>query len=114
MSPPDLRDRLLARPAPPPVAPAPPPIPAAVLSQLPRLQRFAPFTRRQRLLIAVMAVTATTGILGSMLVAHVDYLRAKLALGRAEVPRCAAGQTEGCVGGTMGVIVMPPAAPASR
>jgi hypothetical protein len=86
-----------------------------------RGERFRPTTPRQRLAILAAAIGTTLLIGGAMLAPHVDYLRAKLA--RAPAPPvappppapCAPGQTEGCVGGTMGVIVVsPPAAPASR
>jgi hypothetical protein len=80
-----------------------------------RSERFQPFSRRQRLLIIALAVGTTLLIGIAMLAPHVDYLRARLALDRADRPPCAAGQTTGCVGGTMGVIVVPalPAPPAS-
>jgi hypothetical protein len=80
--------------------------------------RFNPFSRRQRLLIVALAVGTTLTIGVAMLAPHVHYLRARLALDRADKPACTAGQTEGCVGGTMGVIVVPaapvPAASAPR
>ena len=75
----------------------------------PPFERFRPFTRRQRLLIAAMAVGTTLTIGVSMLTPHVAYLRARLAMKPPEVPACQAGQTTGCVGGTMGVILIAPA-----
>jgi hypothetical protein len=72
-----------------------------------RFEHFEPFSRRQRLLIVALAVGTTLAIGVAMLAPHVDYLRARLALDRADKPACAAGQTTGCVGGTMGVIVVP-------
>jgi hypothetical protein len=80
--------------------------------------RFKPTTPRQRLLIVLLAVGTTLTIGGTMLARHVEFLRAKFmradaeAGAPAEPPRCAAGQTQGCVGGTMGVILVP-AAPAA-
>ena len=74
-------------------------------------ERFQPFSRRQRLLIVALAVGTTLAIGVAMLAPHVDYLRARLALDRADKPPCTAGQTTGCVGGTMGVIVVPAAPP---
>jgi hypothetical protein len=97
--------------------PAPAQIPEEVLAQLPPMARYAPSSRRQRLLIAGLALAAATTLLGSMLVSHADYLRARLRFGPPDVPRCADGQTEGCTGGTMDVTVVPatpPAASASR
>jgi hypothetical protein len=80
----------------------------------PAFERFKPFTRRQRLLIVVLAVGTTLSIGVAMLAPHVDYLRAKLMRRTADVPPCAPGQTQGCVGGTMGVIVVAPPASAPR
>jgi hypothetical protein len=77
----------------------------------PPFERFKPFTRRQRLLIMAMAVGTTLTIGVSMLTPHVAYLRAKLSMKPPEVPACTAGQTTGCVGGTMGVIMISPAGP---
>jgi len=77
-----------------------------------RGDRFVPTTRRQRWAIVGLAVATTLLIGVAMLRPHVAFLRAKLALEHADRPACAAGQTEGCVGGTMGVIVVSP--PADR
>lgn len=74
--------------------------------------RFVPTSRRQRLVIVALTVGTTLAIGVAMLTPHVHYLRARLALDRADKPSCAPGQTEGCVGGTMGVIVLPRAASA--
>jgi hypothetical protein len=81
-----------------------------------RSPRFRPTPPRQRLLIVAAAVGITLLIGTAMLARHVEFLRAKLARRDAsEPPRCAPGQTEGCVGGTMGVIVVPAAsAPPGR
>ena len=73
-----------------------------------------PTSRRQRWVIVSLAVGTTLAIGVAMLTPHVTYLRAQLALKRAEKPVCAKGQTEGCVGGTMGVIVVAPPASAPR
>lgn len=86
--------------------------PAADPSRLPPLERFRPFTRRQKLLIVAVAVGTSATILVSMLTPHIAYLRAKLSMKPPEPPEvaaCAPGQTEGCVGGTMGVIMVAPA-----
>lgn len=63
---------------------------------------------RQRLLVAAAAV-AITLVIGVLMVGpHLDFLRARR---EAAVPKpCAPGQTSGCVGGTMSVIVAPAAA----
>lgn len=79
-----------------------------------RRSGFQSTTRRQKLVIAALAVGTTLAIGVAMLTPHVAYLRAKIALMRADKPRCADGQTEGCVGGTMGVVVVPPPASAPR
>ena len=76
--------------------------------------QFRPTTGRQRLVIVGLAVATTLTIGGAMLSRHVEYLRAKLMREDAEPPRCAPGQTTGCVGGTMGVIVVPPASAPGR
>lgn len=85
-------------------------------------ERFTPFTPRQRLLVALLAVGTTLVIGVAMLSPHVEFLRAKLRQAGADKPACAPGQSSGCVGGTMGVIMVappqappsPPPAPASR
>jgi hypothetical protein len=100
----------------PPTAPAKPAQPGTAAidpSRLPPLERFRPFTRRQKLIILAVALSTTATIMVSMLTPHIAYLRAKLALAAAgppESPPCVPGQTEGCVGGTMGVIMVAPAA----
>lgn len=77
--------------------------------------RFKPTTPRQRMMIVGLAVGTTLVIGVTMLARHVEYLRAKQARTlAAEPPRCAPGQTQGCVGGTMGVIVVPPASAPAR
>lgn len=76
--------------------------------------RFVPTSRRQRLVIAGLAIGTTLAIGVAMLTPHVAYLRAQLALQKADKPRCAPGQTTGCVGGTMGVIVVTPASAPPR
>lgn len=72
--------------------------------------QFRPTTGRQRLVIVVLAVATTLTIGGAMLSRHAEYLGVQLLRAEAEPPRCAPGQTTGCVGGTMGVIVVPPPA----
>lgn len=77
--------------------------------------RFKPTTRRQQLVIVAAAVAVTLLIGTAMLSRHVEFLRAKYARrDAAEPPRCAPGQTQDCVGGTMGVIVVPPASAPGR
>ena len=77
--------------------------------------RFKPTTSRQRMVIVGLAVATTLAIGTAMLARHVEYLRAKKARTLAEEPpRCAPGQTQGCVGGTMGVILVPPASAPGR
>lgn len=116
----DLRGSRPSHP-PQPTPPSPPAQPAIDPSRLPPLERFRPFTRRQKLIILAVALSTTATIMVSMLTPHIAYLRAKLAMAAAEqaagppeAPPCAPGQTEGCVGGTMGVIMVAPAPAASR
>lgn len=75
-----------------------------------RRERYVPFTRRQRLLVAALALGATLTIALALLAPHLSYLRSQRALQRQDKPACAGGQTAGCVGGHMPVIVVPPAA----
>lgn len=76
----------------------------------PPLQPYRPVTRRQRLLIALLAVGTTLAIGVGMLAPHVDYLRAQLKRLLADVPACAPGQTRGCTGGIQDVFVVEPPA----
>ena len=69
---------------------------------------FKPTSRRRRLIIVALAVGTSLTIVLSMLAPHARYLREQLALDQADKPACTAGQTQGCVGGTMNVIVVPP------
>jgi hypothetical protein len=71
-----------------------------------------PRPKSQRLIVAAVAL-ATTLLIGAGLIApHLDFLRARREA--AQPKPCAPGQTRDCVGGTMGVIVAPPAPSASR
>ena len=79
----------------------------------PPVEPFRPVTRRQRLLIALLAVGTTLAIGVGMLAPHVDYLRAQLKRLLADVPPCAPGQLRGCTGGIQDVFVVEPPAPAS-
>jgi hypothetical protein len=79
---------------------------------------FKPTPPRRRLVIVLLALGTSFTIGGAMMVRHIEHMRVKSLLvdeapagAAAEPPRCAPGQTTGCVGGTMGVIVVP-AAPA--
>ncbi len=76
--------------------------------------RYAPTSGRQRLLIVGLAVAVTLVIGVAMLAPHVAFLRGQKALQRQDRPACAEGQTEGCVGGRMPVLVLPAAASQAR
>jgi len=81
---------------------------------MPPMAPFRPFTRRRRMLIAVVAVATTATIGVAMLAPDIAYLRAQLArLATGPLP-CSDGQIEACVGGRTAVIVMPSASAASR
>jgi hypothetical protein len=74
------------------------------------VDQLPPPSRRQRLLIALAAVVLTVVIGLTVLTPHVDMMNAKL---RASAPKpCAAGQSQGCVGGTLNVLVAPAASAA--
>jgi hypothetical protein len=73
---------------------------------------YRPSSRRQRLLLVGVAVAMGLAVLFAVLSPHVRFLRADKARQMQDRPACKADQTEGCVGGTMGVISVPPA-PAS-
>jgi hypothetical protein len=68
--------------------------------------------RRQRVLLAVAAVAMALTIGGALLMPHVAFVRWQRTAD--PVRPCAAGQSKDCVGGTMGVTVVAPAASASR
>lgn len=76
--------------------------------------QFRPTSGRRRLLIVGLALATTLTIGGAMLSRHAEFLGATVLRENAEPPRCAPGQTTGCVGGTMGVIVVPPASQPAR
>ncbi len=79
-----------------------------------RGSQFKPTTGRRRLVIVGLAVAMTLTIGGAMLSRHAQFVGASQLRENAEPPRCAPGQTTGCVGGTMGVIVVPPASSPGR
>lgn len=74
------------------------------------LPPFRPVTRRRRLLLAGVAVAMGAAVMFSVLSPHVRFLRADKARQMQDKPACTAEQTDGCVGGTMGVISVPAAA----
>jgi len=78
---------------------------------LPRdLPRYQPLTRRRRLLLLGVAVATAVLVLWLMLRPQLRLMEAKRTPPTAPAVPCGAQQTEGCVGGTMGVIVPPAAA----
>lgn len=73
---------------------------------------YRPTSRRQRLLIAGVAIAMGVAVMVTVLSPHVRFLRVDKARQMQDKPACTAEQTDGCVGGVMGVIG-PAAAPAS-
>jgi hypothetical protein len=83
-------------------------------AELPQMKvdKYRPASVRRRLLFAVGAVVVAWTVIPYM-VRHWGIGRHLPALAPAVVPVCANGQTEGCVGGRVGVIVMPAAGPSN-
>lgn len=75
-------------------------------------EQYRPLSGRRRLLIAALAVVTAVWVLWLMLQPQLRKMRADAARRAADMPACTGSQTQGCVGGTMGVITTP-AAPAS-
>lgn len=71
--------------------------------------RYQPLTRRRRLLLLGVAVATAMLVLWLMLRPQLRLMEAKRNQPAAKALPCGAQQTEGCVGGTMGVIVAPAA-----
>lgn len=70
--------------------------------------RYRPLSRRRRLLLVLLALATALVVLWLMLQPQLRAQRAAVERRTAPVAPpapCAPGQTEGCVGGTMGVIV---------
>lgn len=79
-------------------------------------ERYRPLSRRRRLLLGALGVaTAVTLILIMLDRTGAPELprRTAPAAAASGVGNCAPGQLDGCVGGRVAVIVVPPAAPAS-
>lgn len=74
--------------------------------------QYRPLSGRRRLLIAALAVATAVWVLWLMLQPQLRKMRAEAARKGADVQACSGQQTQGCVGGTMGVITAP-AAPGS-
>ena len=73
---------------------------------------YRPTSSRRRLLFAGVAVAMGVAVMMTVLSPHVRFLRADKARQMQDKPACTTEQTDGCVGGVMGVI-RPAAAPAS-
>lgn len=74
--------------------------------------RYQPLSRRRRLLLLGLAVATALVVIWLMLRPQLRLLESRRApaSSAASAPQaCGAQQTAGCVGGTMGVIVAPPA-----
>ncbi len=68
---------------------------------------YRPTSKRQRLVILALAVGTAVTVMVAMLSPHVRFLRADKASKSQDAPACTRLQTQGCVGGTMGVISAP-------
>lgn len=77
-------------------------------------EQYRPVSRRRRLLIALLAVATAVVVIWLMLQPQLRKMQAEQARKGADAPRCDGQRQDGCVGGTMGVIVAPTAASASR
>ena len=64
---------------------------------------YRPSSRRQRLLIAGVALAMGVAVMVTVLSPHVRFLRADKARQMQDKPSCATEQTQDCVGGVMGV-----------
>ena len=73
----------------------------------PQEAAYRPTSNRQRLVILAVAVGTAVGVMVAVLSPHVRFLRADKARKSHDTPACSSAQTEGCVGGTMGVISVP-------
>lgn len=84
----------------------------------PLVERFRPLSHRRRLLIALLAVATAVAVVLTLLDPPGAAPRPRAtqaAASAASAPaRCAAGQTSGCIGGKVDVIVPAPAAPNAR
>lgn len=87
----------------PPPAPAKPP--PAPNQPEPQVDDYRPTSGRRRLLIALLAVATATTLMWMML-ERVGAPPVQRVLPE-DRPRCAEGQTEGCVGGRAEVLVVP-------
>lgn len=76
--------------------------------------RYQPLSRRRRLLLLGLAVATAVVVIWLMLRPQLRLMEAKRTQPAAHALPCGAQQTEGCIGGTMGVIVAPAAPGASR
>lgn len=76
------------------------------------MAQYRPLSGRRRLLVAVLAVVTALWVVWLMLQPQLRKMRAEAARKGADVQACSGRQTQGCVGGTMAVIVAP-AAPGS-
>ncbi len=74
---------------------------------------FQPLSRRFRLGLVLAALVAALLTAVAMLTPHLKLMEAKRQAKAADVRPCAPGQTTGCVGGTMGVLVVVPAGSAA-
>lgn len=70
---------------------------------------YRPVSRRRRLLIGGLAVATAVVVILLMLQPQLRAMRAEQARKGADVERCRGDRQQGCVGGTMGIIVAPPA-----
>lgn len=76
----------------------------------PEDEPYRPSSGRQRLFILAAAIVMACVVVVVMLGPQVRFMRADKARKAAGPPPCSGAQTEGCVGGTMGVIAAPASA----
>ncbi len=86
------------------------------LSEIFRRNPYRPVRPRQRLLIVGVTLATVVLIFSGLFAPHLRWLRFKIESRHPPLPACAPGQTEGCLGGTQGVMLIPatPAPAASR
>lgn len=86
------------------------------LSEIFRRNPYRPVRPRQRLLIVGVTLATVVLIFSGLFAPHLRWLKFKIESRHPPLPACAPGQTEGCLGGTQGVMLIPasPASAASR
>ena len=76
------------------------------------VERYRPTSMRRRVLIVLLALATAVSLLLYMVGRRGDIIRGNETW-LVDVPTCKNGKTEGCVGGTVTVIALPPPAAAA-